>query len=502
MEGENQELSDEKRAVGNARFKAGKWAAAASYYGDAAACCPLKTRHVPLCNRALAHLKLGSAEACVLDCDRALELCPGFHKAMYRRALARRSLDVFDLALADLRACLATPGGPSGMDAMVRAAADEIESLIAGKRPTIFVGGVHGAASDVELRRGLARALVACQWRRDRLAAVAAGGEAGGAGADEASDFAVVAADEATTPDFAVYALELRTRYYTTTVELWVHTAGIDGALASFPPHALARLEGIVLVDDVVQSGGDAGTALERAQSFVQHVTHTAPILKQCSAELQICVACGPDLAAAAAAGGEQRPAKAAAPFDLGQAEEEPDAPDVLTQDARSAIVEWCVDDGYELVEARVLVGEKDPASAEAWLMADSEITSRDKAGVPRILEALESTMWSTLVQRHPVLQQAAAAVASGGAESASASATEGAGCASAAPAAAAAAAPAEEADDDVPPADFDPTKDVDLNVMIERAREVRRRGEGMSDEERREFAATAALELAAQLGM
>ena len=64
------------------------------------------------------------------------------------------------------------------------------------------------------------------------------------------------------------------------------------------------------------------------------------------------------------------------------------------------------------------------------------------------------------------------------------------------------AAAPAEEADDDVPPADFDPTKDVDLNVMIERAREVRRRGEGMSDEERREFAATAALELAAQLGM
>ena len=42
----------------------------------------------------------------------------------------------------------------------------------------------------------------------------------------------------------------------------------------------------------------------------------------------------------------------------------------------------------YANVVHLVLVGEEDPASAEAWLMADSEITSRDKAGVPRILEA------------------------------------------------------------------------------------------------------------------
>ena len=492
----DQGLSNEKKAIGTSQYKAGNLKAAASYYGDAASCCPLKTRHIPLCNRALVRLKLGTPELCVADCDRALELCPGYHKALFRRALARQALGDLPAALLDLRSCLALPSdAPSGMAAKVQATIDDISALIASRRPTVYVGG----AGDVERRRGVVHALLTCQVRRNHIAALAAGGAAGGD--DLAVDAALRPLAEHGDGAFEVYLLELRTRYYECAVEVWVELAELRAtgecaaAALPLPPRALDRLEGVVLVNDVAGVEGASAEFLARVAAF-------AAAFEAHATELQICVACGPDLASNGAKGVDASP-----PFERAAAAgEEPPAPDVLTQADRERTVEFCVDAGFEFVEARL-------GAELAFVIADAEITSRDKSGVPRILEAMESTMWSTIVRRNPVLAAAAAAVANGGAAAAAAGAA-GAGDAAAAAeaeaeaaaaseqrasAAAEAAAASEEADAEE--AGFDPTTDADLMDMIDMAREVRRKGQGMTDSERRELAAEAAVKLASQLG-
>ena len=493
----DQSLSDEKREVGNTKFKAGKLKAAASYYGDAASCCPLKTRHIPLCNRALARLKLGTPELCVEDCDRALELCPGYHKALFRRALARQALGDLPAALFDLRSCLALPSdAPNGMAAKVQATIDEIGALIASCRPTVYVGG----AGDVERRRGVVRALLSCQVQRARIAALAAGGAAGGG--DLAVDAALRPLAEHGDGAFEVYILELRTRYYECAVEVWVELAelaasgGGTAAALPLPPRALDRLEGVVLVNDVAGVEGASAEFLARVGAFTAAFEAHAT-------ELQICVACGPDIASDDVKGVDASP-----PFERAAAEgEEPLPPDVLTQADRERTVEWCVESGFEFVEARL-------GTERAFVIADAEITSRDKSGVPRILEAMESTMWSTIVRRNPVLAAAAAAVANGGAAAvgaagqgdtaaaaaeaeAEAAAAAEQRTAAAAEAATAAASEAADAED----AGFVPSADADLMDMIDMAREVRRKGQGMTDSERRELAADAAMKLASQLG-
>ena len=88
--------------------------------------------------------------------------------------------------------------------------------------------------------------------------------------------------------------------------------------------------------------------------------------------------------------------------------------PAAIRGSALGALNEWALDNGFELVEANAIADPRDAAG-----------DARDKSGVPRVLEALESTMWSNIVRggapASSVAASAEGAAASDGSSAASA---------------------------------------------------------------------------------
>ena len=107
--------------LGNEHYKHGRWSEAIDCYtkalGFSRESTPVKSdekvpkevaeqRAIILKNRAQVHLKLEDYEACVKDCEAALELVPGDPKALFRKATACEKLERFDEAYKDAKAAL------------------------------------------------------------------------------------------------------------------------------------------------------------------------------------------------------------------------------------------------------------------------------------------------------------------------------------------------------------------------------------------------------------
>lgn len=92
------------KVKGNELFKNQEFKESADTYTSALRTCPLaypKERSILYANRAAAKVKLELAEAAIEDCSKALELDPGYLKALLRRAQLYDSTEKLDEALAD-----------------------------------------------------------------------------------------------------------------------------------------------------------------------------------------------------------------------------------------------------------------------------------------------------------------------------------------------------------------------------------------------------------------
>ena len=112
------ELAAASKDEGNRLFAAGAFEAAAVSYTEALRRCPrdealAPQRAVFYCNRAACALALSPPrhEDVLYDCDRALELRPGYAKALARRAAALEATGALDEALRDLQALTALEPG-------------------------------------------------------------------------------------------------------------------------------------------------------------------------------------------------------------------------------------------------------------------------------------------------------------------------------------------------------------------------------------------------------
>ena len=94
------------KARGNAAFGARELEAAAAAYGEALTALArvrgaTELRAACLGNRAACHLALGALDACVSDCDAALDIDDAYVKVLLRRSTAHERLEHFALAEAD-----------------------------------------------------------------------------------------------------------------------------------------------------------------------------------------------------------------------------------------------------------------------------------------------------------------------------------------------------------------------------------------------------------------
>ena len=98
------DLAASYKEEGNRNFGSGEHEAAAACYKEALRVIPRgeqynAPRSVFYSNRAACFLQLGRNEEALYDCDRALENCPGYVKALARRATALERLGKLDEAL-------------------------------------------------------------------------------------------------------------------------------------------------------------------------------------------------------------------------------------------------------------------------------------------------------------------------------------------------------------------------------------------------------------------
>lgn len=152
--------------------------------------------------------------------------------------------------------------------------------------------------------------------------------------------------------------------------------------------------------------------------------------------------------------------------------------PAAIRGSALGALSEWALDNGFELVEANAIADPRDAAG-----------DARDKSGVPRVLEALESTMWSNIVR--------------GGAPASSVAASaEGAAASDGSAAGSASALPPSSRSLDVLPGGSEPQAGADegldaadFGALLDEARAVRdlARSGAVDDDARRRAAATVA---------
>ena len=149
---------------------------------------------------------------------------------------------------------------------------------------------------------------------------------------------------------------------------------------------------------------------------------------------------------------------------------------------ALAALSEWALDNGFELVEANAIADPK-----------EADVDARDKSGVPRVLEALESTMWSNIVRGGAPASSVAASAEGAAVSEGSAAVSEG--------SAASALPPSSRSLDGLPgcsepQADADEGMDAaDFGALLDEARAVRdlARSGAVDDDARRRAAATVA---------
>lgn len=94
------------KEAGNAHFKAGEIESAIDCYTESIDVSPedaLQERSVFFANRSACYSRLGQHRDVVSDCDAALDLQPGYVKALLRRAQAYEALDDPTSALADMK---------------------------------------------------------------------------------------------------------------------------------------------------------------------------------------------------------------------------------------------------------------------------------------------------------------------------------------------------------------------------------------------------------------
>lgn len=105
------EKAEDLKKQGNDFYAASDNNAAAAKYSqalDTAPLSPLTATHraVYLSNRAAVHLKTGKNEEAIVDCSEALELDPGYVKALWRRSTAYEAIDDLERAYGDAQAVL------------------------------------------------------------------------------------------------------------------------------------------------------------------------------------------------------------------------------------------------------------------------------------------------------------------------------------------------------------------------------------------------------------
>ncbi|KZC12690.1 PREDICTED: tetratricopeptide repeat protein 1 [Dufourea novaeangliae] len=91
---------------GNDLFKSGEYIEAISMYTRGIQTCPLaysKERSILYANRAAAKLKCLEKESAILDCTKAIELNPGYVKALVRRGQLYEEVEKLDEALEDFK---------------------------------------------------------------------------------------------------------------------------------------------------------------------------------------------------------------------------------------------------------------------------------------------------------------------------------------------------------------------------------------------------------------
>jgi len=91
--------AEDLKAQGNAAFKDGNYASAASLYSSANDVDP--SNHICYLNRSMSNLKLERWSQAEDDATKALELNPKEVKAHYRRAVSRREQGNFSAAQED-----------------------------------------------------------------------------------------------------------------------------------------------------------------------------------------------------------------------------------------------------------------------------------------------------------------------------------------------------------------------------------------------------------------
>ncbi|XP_028839730.1 tetratricopeptide repeat protein 1 isoform X2 [Denticeps clupeoides] len=109
---------------GNDQFKKGEYSEAEESYTAALHMCPVvcsKERSVLFSNRAAARLHLDKKEEAICDCTKAIELNPGYVRAILRRAELYEKTDKLDEALEDYKNVVEKdPGIPSAREACMR----------------------------------------------------------------------------------------------------------------------------------------------------------------------------------------------------------------------------------------------------------------------------------------------------------------------------------------------------------------------------------------------
>jgi len=118
--------AEEIKAKANDLFKNGMAEKAIELYTDALNIMPLantKERAILYANRAAAKIQLGSKKSAISDCDKSLDLWPGYVRCLLRRAKLHEGEDNLDEALADFK-CVneIDPGQKDALEAMVRLA--------------------------------------------------------------------------------------------------------------------------------------------------------------------------------------------------------------------------------------------------------------------------------------------------------------------------------------------------------------------------------------------
>ncbi|XP_004737760.1 tetratricopeptide repeat protein 1 [Mustela nigripes] len=103
------EESTRLKEEGNAQFKRGDYTEAESSYSQALQMCPScfqKDRSILFSNRAAARMKQDKKEMAISDCNKAIQLNPGYIRAILRRAELYEKTDKLDEALEDYKSIL------------------------------------------------------------------------------------------------------------------------------------------------------------------------------------------------------------------------------------------------------------------------------------------------------------------------------------------------------------------------------------------------------------